>query len=93
MVTIDSADYCVFLCQEHFQDEFCSKYPPEGVPNKPRVVDDWGTKYNITANLITEGVRSIHEKGGKVTLAYGGTLETDGKRSGITAMGGRGREL
>ena len=86
MVTIDSADYCVFLCQEHFPDEFCSKYPPEGVPNKPRAVDDWGTKYNITANMIMDGIRSIHNKGGKVILAYGGTLD----RFGITAEQGGG---
>merc|ERR1711892_1134350 len=30
VVTIDSADYCVSSCQEHWPDEFCSKYPPEG---------------------------------------------------------------
>ena len=42
VVTIDSADYCVASCQEDWPDEFCSKYPPEGVPNKPRAVDDWG---------------------------------------------------
>jgi len=90
VVTIDSADYCVELCQEHYQDEFCSKYPPEGVPNKPRVVDDWGTKYNITANMLEEGIKSIHQRGGKVILAYGGTLETDGVKSGITAMYGGG---
>jgi len=91
VVTIDSADYCVNnYCQEFYPDEFCSKYPPEGVPDKPRAVEDWGTKYNITSNMITEGVKSIHEKGGKVILAYGGTLETDGMRTGITAMGGGG---
>lgn len=90
VVTIDSADYCVELCQEHYQDEFCSKYPPEGVPNKPRVVDDWGTKYNITANMLEEGIKSIHQRGGKVILAYGGTLETYGVKSGITAMYGGG---
>ena len=32
VVTIDSADYCVDSCQESWPDEFCSKYPPEGVP-------------------------------------------------------------
>ena len=90
VVTIDSADYCVASCQEDWPDEFCSKYPPEGVPNKPRAVDDWGFKYNITANMITEGIRSIHQRGGKVILAYGGTLETNGKRTGITAQGGGG---
>merc|ERR1711892_359559 len=86
VVTIDSADYCISSCQEHWPDEFCIKYPPEGVPNRPMHVDDWGVKYNITANMITEGVRSIHERGGKVMLAYGGTLI----RTGITAMGGYG---
>merc|ERR1711892_28538 len=86
VVTIDSADYCVSSCQEHWPDEFCSKYPPEGVPNKPRYEDDWGVKYNITANMITEGVRSIHERGGSVMLAYGGTLT----KTGITAMSGGG---
>ena len=89
-MTIASADYCVSSCQEEWQDEFCTDYPPEGVPNKPREVEDWGTKYNITSTMIREGVRSIHERGGKVNLAYGGTLETDydGRpiRTGITAM-------
>jgi len=83
VVTIDAADYCLGrACQEYFPDEFCSKYPPEGVPNKPRAVDDWGTKYNITSNMMTEGIKLIHERGGKVILAYGGTLT----RSGIAAM-------
>ena len=63
--------------------------------NKQRVVDDWGVKYNITANMIREGIRSIHERGGKVMLAYGGTLEHDTdigvRRSGIAAMGGGGK--
>jgi len=90
VVTIDSADYCVDGCQEDYPDEFCSKYPPEGVPNKPRMVDDWGTKYNITANMMEQGIKSIHERGGKVILSYGGTLEPLEERTGITAMGGGG---
>ena len=34
IVTIGFADICtaVFWCQESFPDEFCSKYPPEGIP-------------------------------------------------------------
>jgi len=90
VVTIDSADYCVEGCQEDYPDEFCSNYPPEGVPNKPRMVDDWGTKYNITANMMEQGIKSIHKRGGKVILSYGGTLETVGERTGITSMGGGG---
>jgi len=94
MVTIASADYCVHLCQEEWEDEFCTDYPPEGVPNRPRVVDDWGTKYNITSAMIRKGVRSIHQRGGKVILAYGGALETEyhGRlvRTGITAASGGG---
>ena len=58
VVTIHSADYCVDRCQEEYPDQFCSKYPPEGVPNRPRVVDDWGTKYNITMNIM------MHHAGG-----------------------------
>ena len=94
VVTIDSADYCVDQCQEDYPDEFCSKYPPEGVPNRPRVVEDWGTKYNITMNIMLEGIKSIHERGAKVVLSYGGRHgyhpevppSTDG--SGRTADGG-----
>jgi hypothetical protein len=47
-------------------------YPPEGVPAKPRTVDDWGTKFNITANMMRDGIDKIHAAGGKVNLAYGG---------------------
>ena len=32
IVTIGFADTCVEACQESWPDEFCSKYPPEGVP-------------------------------------------------------------
>ena len=95
MVTIDSADYCVApYCQEYYPDEFCSKYPPEGVPNKPRVVEDWGTKYNITGDLVAEGIKSIHERGGQVLLSYGGRHKlgpgSSGTRSGISAQPGGG---
>jgi len=98
VVTIDSADYCAVYewCQENYPDEFCSKYPPEGVPNKPRVVEDWGTKYNITGHLMAEGIKSIHEMGGQVLLSYGGrhTAPLHGNstwtRSGISAQGGGG---
>ena len=91
VVTIDSADYCVApYCQEYYPDEFCSKYPPEGVPNKPRVVEDWGTKYNITGDLVAEGIKSIHERGGQVLLSYGGRHELEAGRSGINAEGGGG---
>ena len=75
MVTIDSADFCVESCQEEYPDEFCSDYPPEGVPNKPRVVGDWGTKYNITAKMVRDGIKSIHERGALVFLSYGGRHE------------------
>merc|ERR1712212_794882 len=96
VVTIDSADYCVApYCQEYYPDEFCSKYPPEGVPNKPRVVEDWGTKYNITGDLVAEGIKSIHERGGQVVLSYGGrhsavTQYGMTSRSGISAQPGGG---
>merc|ERR1719348_1760538 len=72
-VTIHAADYCVGRwCQENYPDEFCSKYPPEGIPARPGSVDDWGTKFNITANMMAEGIEKIHAAGGKVNLAYGG---------------------
>ena len=97
VVTIDSADYCVSSCQEDWPDEFCSKYPPEGVPNRPRIVEDWGTKYNITGKLMEEGIKSIHERGGQVILSYGGRHEafsdyamTSSSRSGISAQPGGG---
>ena len=90
VVTIDSADYCVDSCQESWPDEFCSKYPPEGVPNRPRVVEDWGTKYNISANIVAEGIKSIHERGGQVVLSYGGRHSAQYTRSGIGAQPGGG---
>merc|ERR1711934_297035 len=99
VVTIDSADYCVDECQESWPDEFCSKYPPEGVPAKPRVMGDWGTKYNITGRLMAEGIKSIHERGGQVLLSYGGRhalgpYDPSGTystyRSGIAAQAGGG---
>merc|ERR550519_515440 len=64
VVTIDSADYCAVYewCQEYYPDVLCNKYPPEGVPNKPGVVEDWGTKYNITSHLVAEGIKSIQVK-------------------------------
>jgi hypothetical protein len=91
VATIHAADYCFMesTCQEAWPDEFCSKYPPEGVPDRPRAVDDWGTKYNITSNMMTEGIKTIHERGGKVVLAYGGT-ELEGTGTGITAQWGGG---
>ena len=67
-MTIDSADYCVEPCQEEYPDEFCSDYPPEGVPSG-------GTKYNITAKMVRDGIKSIHERGGQVFLSYGGRHE------------------
>jgi len=73
VVTIHAADYCAYNCQENYPDEFCSKYPPEGIPALPRTVEDWGTKFNITANMMTEGIEKIHAAGGKVNLAYGGS--------------------
>ena len=93
VVTIDSADYCVASCQEDWPDEFCSKYPPKGVPNKPRVVGDWGTMYNITGDMVAEGIKSIHERGGQVLLSYGGrhTAEYGTSRSGISAQPGGGQ--
>jgi len=100
VVTIDSADYCAVYewCQEYYPDVFCSKYPPEGVPNKPGDVEDWGTKYNITGILVAQGIKSIHERGGQVLLSYGGRhsapyeWHSNGTRyrSGISAQGGGG---
>ena len=34
VVTVGHADFCVEGCQEDYPDEFCSKYPPEGIPAK-----------------------------------------------------------
>merc|ERR1712212_1012748 len=33
--------------------------------------EDWRTKYNITGDLVAEGIKSIHERGGQVVLSYG----------------------
>jgi len=70
IVTIGFADGCVEKCQEEYPDEFCSKYPPEGVPNKPRSVDDWGTKFNITSSMMTKGIAALKAEGAKVHLSY-----------------------
>merc|ERR1719450_318850 len=88
-VTIHAADYCVGYCQENYPDEFCSKYPPEGIPARPGSVDDWGTKFNITANMMAEGIEKIHAAGGKVNLAYGGWYpeEPYDAQPGISANG------
>merc|ERR1712098_969581 len=51
-INIAFAGTCVSACQESYPDEFCSRYPPEGIPAKPRSVDDWGTKFNITSNML-----------------------------------------
>ena len=55
VVTIHAADYCVEGCQEDYPDEFCSKYPPEGIPAKPRTEGDWGAKFNVTSNMMEKG--------------------------------------
>ena len=55
MVTIHAADFCTVGCQENYPDEYCSQYPPEGIPARPRTVDDWGTKFNITADMMKRG--------------------------------------
>ena len=64
------------------------------------MVEDWGTKYNITSNMMTEGIRAIHEQGGKVVLAYGGIQRTGhpenhwrDERTGITAQTGGGDDF
>jgi len=71
VVTVRGADFCVEGCQENYPDEFCGKYPPEGIPFKPRTVEDWGTKSNITSEVLAKGIADIHAKGGKVILSYG----------------------
>jgi len=74
IVTIGFADICTDKCQESYPDEFCSKYPPEGIPARPRTVEDWGTKFNITSNILTKGIAALKAKGTKINLSYG----TDG---------------
>merc|ERR1719367_2292662 len=86
-VTIHAADYCTTYCLEDYPDEFCSKYPPEGIPARPRSLDDWGTKFNITANMMAEGIEKIHAAGGKVNLAYGGWYPEEPFQPGISANG------
>jgi len=82
VVTVSGADFCVEGCQENYPDEFCSKYPPEGIPHKPRSVEDWGTKFNITSEVLTKGIAEIQARGGKVILSYG--------MEGISAQNGGG---
>jgi len=82
VVTVLGADFCVAFCQENYPDEFCNKYPPEGIPVKPRSVDDWGTKCNITSEIMTKGIAEIQARGGKVILSYG--------MGGIAAQNGGG---
>ena len=87
-MTIHAADYCTTGCQENYPDEFCDQYPPEGIPAKPRTINDWGTNFNITANMIKDGIDKIHKLGGKVNLAYGGQYQ--GMKYGISAEDGGG---
>jgi len=89
VVTVHAADFCIEGCQENYPDEFCSKYPPEGIPAKPRTVDDWGTKFDLTSNMMQKGIAKIHELGGKVNLAYGGQYQEE-RRYGISAENGGG---
>jgi len=70
-VHIAFADTCVSACQESYPDEFCSRYPPEGIPAKPRSVDDWGTKFNITSNMLARDIPRLKAKGVKINLSYG----------------------
>ena len=76
-------------CQENYPDEYCSQYPPEGIPAKPRSIADWGTNFNITSNMMKKGIDKIHELGGKVNLAYGGQYQQE-RRYGISAENGGG---
>jgi len=85
IVTIGFADSCVGGCQEEYPDEFCSKYPPEGVPSKPRRNDDWGTKFNITSSMMTKGIAALKAEGAKVHLSYSGLYPTRG--GGLEAAG------
>jgi len=71
IVTIAFADVCAANCQEDYPDEFCSKYPPEGIPHRPRTVDDWGTKFNITSEMMTKGIAELKSRGTEVHLSYG----------------------
>jgi len=71
IVTIGFADICASGCQEYYPDEFCYKYPPEGIPDLPRAVDDWGTKYNITSEMMIKGIAQLHARGTKVHISYG----------------------
>jgi len=71
VINIAFADICVMSCQEDYPDEFCSKYPPEGIPAKPRTEEDWGTKFNKTSVLMTRGIHGLKAKGAKVNLSYG----------------------
>merc|ERR1712107_119673 len=91
---VRGADFCVEGCQENYPDEFCGKYPPEGIPFKPRTVEDWGTKSNITSEVLAKGIADIHAKGGKVILSYGyipvkGTWN-ERVHGGISAQNGGG---
>jgi len=71
VVNIAFADTCVSACQEEYPDEFCDQYPPEGIPAKPRTVDDWGTKFNITSSRLARDIPKLQEKGAKINLSYG----------------------
>merc|ERR1712110_47159 len=90
VVTIDSADYCAVYewCQEYYPDVLCNKYPPEGVPNKPGVVEDWGTKYNITSNLCQRA--SSPSMRGEVKCSCPMVVDTRHHTSGMVQVNGSG---
>ena len=47
-------------------------------------MDDWGTKFNITSRMMSEGIADLQKKGAKVHLSYG--------KFGLQALRGGGEE-
>ena len=38
---------------------------------RPRSVDDWGTKFNITSNMLASDIPKLKAKGSRIILSYG----------------------
>ena len=52
--------------------------------SRPRTVNDWGTKFNITSQMMTKGIAALKAKGTNMNLSYG--------KYGLRAMKGGGQE-
>ena len=41
---------------------------------RPRSIEDWGTKFNITSEMMMKGIAELKARGTKVHLSYGAAV-------------------